>query len=124
MIKRVLILLGLLAAFPLAAQQATLTTPEALTATKALVRSVDFDRTTATITVELQTSGNEVKRTLAYATNSSVEYASFLTAIGTARASETGSVPRRMQFRVLGWMADNNHFTAPNGDTITVTVVP
>lgn len=120
--KRFILAVALLAA-PMFAQQATLTTPEAVTATKIVVASVSFDRQVATITIEYQASDATVKRTTAY-TAMNAEYISFLTALGTTRATETGTVPRRMQFRVIGWLSDNSKLADLAGTPVSVTVVP
>lgn len=120
------VLLGFLfaVALPLGAQQATLTTPETLTGTVAKLLTAGFDRQGGTLAVEIQANDGTVKRTLVYTTTSPAEFVSLLAAMGTSRATETGSAPRKMQFRVLGWMADNGKFTGPDGQPITVTVVP
>ncbi len=122
--KSIVLAILLFVAAPLVAQQATLTTPETLSATKIVVASLSLDQNTANITVNYQASDSTTKRSLSYATVSQAELVSFLTALGSARASETGAVLRRMNFRVIGWMADNSKLLDASGAPLSVTLVP
>lgn len=126
-LKLILLLLTLTIALPLAAQVATLTTPVTQpTGTKLIATEVHIDAVNgqARIGIELQSVTGVVVRHADYTTFTQAEYISFMTALGSARASETGTVPRRLQFRVLGWLADNSKFTDGAGNAVTVTVAP
>lgn len=114
-----------LAALPAFAQQATLNSQETYTisATNVKVQSVSISAAGASIAVEYQAADTSVKRVATYAA-SSAELTSFLTALTSVRASETGGIARKCNYRVLGWLADNSKFTDPSGAVITVTVVP
>lgn len=116
------LLLGLAA--PSYAQQATLTTPETVAATKLVVIEINVARDNAGATVQFQTSADAVKRTATFGTSSQAELVSFVTAMGTARSGETGGALRRMQFRVLGWLVDNGKLKDEAGQSIAVTLVP
>lgn len=114
-----------LVAAPTFAQQATLNSSETLTATKIVVSSIGIDAVgrVATLSFQLQAADGTVKRGYGFVAVGA-DYTSFCTALGSARTSETGTVDRRLQFRVIGWMSDNSKFTDPNGNVIAVTVVP
>ena len=122
--KRLIGILALLVALPLAAQTTTITTPEVgVTATRIVVSNFTVTRNGGTIGFEFQATDTTVKRTWSYGIDSS-EIVSFLTALGTARASETGTVARRTNFRIVGWMADGNRFRGMDNLPLAVTVAP
>lgn len=107
------------------AQSATLTTPETVTATKLVVSEVDTTRTSASVTVEFQTAGGVVKRTATFGTSSLAELSNFLTVTSfTTRSGEVGTDVRKYNFRVLGWLFDNNKFKDEAGNPPAVSLVP
>jgi hypothetical protein len=108
--------------FSAAAQQANLATPETISATNVQVKSFNVSRecVCATITVQYLAADSSVKREASWVVSNdgaSTDLNTFLTAIGTARANETGTVPRRMNFRVLGYLVDSGRLSG-------VTLVP
>lgn len=106
------------------AQQANLTVPETISATNIQVSQLFLTRTYANITVEFQAADTTVKRVKEYSTASNAELASLATAIENVRATETGSVARKLNFRILGWLFDNGKIKDEAGATIAVTLVP
>lgn len=132
--KYVLAVLFLLAAPSAFAQQATLTTPQSVTrnvptstnGTKLIVERVTLDRhcpastgTTpcATVIVELQDASSNTLSETAYQVPANLdapgtEFLDLLTAMETVRATETGNAGRKMNFRVLGYLADAGRLPA------------
>ena len=114
----ILAALVLVLALPLAAQEATLTTPESgITATK--VKVIAFSVlgapcNCATVTISYQASDDTEKRTATYA---NLPAGPFITALTTVRATETGTLARKINFRILGFLVDQNELTG-------VTLVP
>jgi hypothetical protein len=123
MLKRV-VLLVLLAA-PLFAQQATLNTP--------VVRNPEHNLRAETLYItrdlggrwEVQVSvrdsaGEEIRRVVYSGPDAAHPGATALaiaTAYTTARAGETGTLPRRLDFRLLGFLSDQGYIA-------NVTLVP
>lgn len=119
-------LLAALLSLPLAAQEATLQTPETVSGTKVKLAYYNAERSTMSITVgvTIETADGTVVRTIVY-TATNAEALSLVTAADTVRAGgETGNAFRKFQYRVLGWMADNSKITNASGTPITVTVAP
>jgi hypothetical protein len=106
------------------AQEATLTTPETVAATKVVVREFKVSRQSVEVSVEFRTASDAVKRFLTYSSSETADIVSFLGALRSARAGETGTDVRRVNFRILGWLRDNNRLTDEAGQVITVTLVP
>lgn len=105
------------------AQEATLQTPETVSATKIVTQSMQLQRNEAYVTVEFQTAASGVKRTLTVRITQA-ELTSFVTALDTVRSGETGGALRRMNFRILGWLADNSKLKNEADQTIVVTLNP
>lgn len=118
--KRILfgLVLGL-AAVAAAAQEATLTVPVTRTSeAKIIVDRLTLDRAGPTVLVEtlLRDSADGDIRRVNYVVPDSAHagatVAGFVTAMFTVRAGEAGSNPRKLNFRVLGYLADNGYFPA------------
>lgn len=109
---------------PADAQQFNLTTPETVSATNAQVQQLVLTRTVALVTVEFQAADTTVKRTKEYSTSNAAELASFVTAIETVRATETGGVGRKLNFRILGWLFDNGKIKDEAGSIISGNLAP
>lgn len=120
--RKILILSVLLSFAGLAsAQEVTLNTPVARPAeSKLTVKRLDL---TATQAVIMQDSGSNEIRYFNVAVpdpspaTSTATITGLVTAIDTARATETGSVLRRLNFRILGYLFDNGYLPG-------VTLVP
>lgn len=114
--------LALLPSF-VSAQSATINTP--ISEAKLIVEQVDLVRSQGGfVRVSVQTSTAQTKRFLQFDI-ATAEMLSFITATAfTVRPSETGSNARKYNFRVLGWLSDNNKIVDSNGDAIAVTLVP
>lgn len=115
--KRIIISLLLLSFAGLAsAQEATLNAPVARPAeAKLTVKRLDLTATQAVISISVQDSSNSEIRYFnvvvpdpapATATSS---VAGLVTAIDTVRATETGGVLRRLNFRILGYLFDTGY---------------
>lgn len=107
----VLALVSLAGTFALA-QEATLGTPVARAAeAKSTVRDFSASATSVTIEVSIQDASNNEIRVQSFsipdAAHPSATVVGFLTAIGTIRATETGGVMRKANFRILGFLFDN-----------------
>jgi len=99
---------------------ATLTTPQARPSINRIrLNNVTIDRPTTTVRVALAhldtDDGEQGIENIVI--SEAAEVVAFVAAIGTARANETGSVPRRFNFRVLGHLVDTGKLTG-------VTVAP
>lgn len=106
---------------------ATLTTPETQpSGAKIIAHTVHIAalEPSVTLTFLLQDAGQTSTIRTATYTYFAADYTSFCTALGSARSGESGSVANRLQFRVIGWMADNSKFLSPTGTPIAVTVAP
>lgn len=112
------------------AQEATLTTPEVLPSPEAVTRLVVSEfmvsRTGGYVTVEFR-GASAARRTRTYPIAAG-ELASFATALDTAvgapKPAETGGILRRMSYRVICWLLDNNKILDDLGVVIPVTPVP
>lgn len=122
--KRAILILALLAALPLTAQEATLDVPQVVTASKLVVAGFCDDGDTIRVRVELRTAAGVVTKSAELITVRQAERTSLWTAVGTTRAGETGTVERRKNFRILGWCKDNAKFRAEDNTIINVTLVP
>jgi hypothetical protein len=104
------------------AQEATLNTPAARASeAKYKVKTLQLSETTAEFVISVQDASNNEIRTIGIvipnAAQPAASVSGVFTAIDTARASETGSVLRRANFRLLGYLADQSLLTG-------VTLVP
>jgi len=112
-------------ALPIMAQQATINAPAARSAeTKILVTEMRFSRdcVCAAVIVEYQDATSAATRQQRFdipadPANPSTELQTFLAAIETTRATETGIASRKMNFRVLGYLFDSGRLSG-------VTLVP
>ena len=112
----------LLAPQTLLAQSATINSP--ISEAKLVVEQIDITRGDGgQIQVSVQTSTDQIKRFLHFDVAAS-ELSSLVTAMMTTRSGETGGNARKFNFRVLGWLSDNNKFIDSNGQAISVTLVP
>lgn len=122
--KRLLLSLLLLTAVSASAQEATLNSPVARTSeSKLTVKRLDLTASQAVISLSVQDSGsneiryyNVVVPDPAPAT-ASASIVGLVTAIDTVRATETGGVLRRLNFRILGYLLDQGYLPG-------VTLVP
>ena len=101
------------------AQQATITTTVAPPAeTKAVVFGLEMRRTppTAILQVAFQSAAGgdlrvETYRIPADQGNPGTELATFAAALITPRSGETGSAPRKLNFRALGYLVDSGRLS-------------
>ena len=101
-------------ALPLAAQQANITAPVARTAeTRIMVVDISMRRdcACANVIIEYQDAGAVPTRQVRYdipadPANPGTEILTFLNALMTVRATETGGAGRRFNFRALGYLFD------------------
>jgi hypothetical protein len=98
--------------------EATFNTPVARTAkAKATVESFGVNRSPAWATTVVSirdASDNEIERltfNVPDAAFPSATVVGFLTAIGTVRNGESGSVANKSNFRILGFFIDHNYIT-------------
>lgn len=110
------LLVALAGGFALA-QDATLTAPVVRNSeAKYVLVSFACSQLAAEINVNVQDAGSVTVRTQSFAVpdaaRPSATVVGFLTAIGTARSGETGTVLRRANFRVLGFLSDNGYLAA------------
>lgn len=121
--KRTLIALFLFIAISAHAQQATINSPVARSSeTRILI--VDFqvkrDCACANIVVEFQDASSVAIRQVRYDVPDpaipAATLVGLITAMETVRSTETGTVIRKMNFRVLGWLSDNTYL--PAGTTL------
>lgn len=128
MLKKLAILIAVLfIATSLSAQEATLNTPVTFTArtpkAKIVVDSLTITATTARIDVIVKDSANADIERIQYnipdVAFPSATVPGVFTALDTIRAGETGTVLRRANFRLLGFLQDNGFFA-----TTPVTLVP
>jgi len=119
------VFVGLLGATVCLAQQATFSAPVARAAEDNLRAETLFVTRDSGSRWEVSVSvrdsvGNEIRR-VSYsgpdATHPGATALAFVTAYTTARSGETGTLPRRLDFRVLGFLADQSYISA-------VTLVP
>ena len=127
--RRLLPLALVLLASPALAQQATLQAPIARASEDNLRAETLFVTRDAGARWEVSVSvrdnsGNEIRR-VQYsgpdAAHPTATALALVTAYTTARSGETGSVPRRLDFRLLGFLSDQGYLTPQFG---TVTLVP
>lgn len=110
--KKLALILFLILALPLAAQEATLTAPEAgVTATK--VKVIAFSVlgapcNCATVTISYQANDGTEKRTATYA---NLNAGTFIVALTTVKAGETGTLARKINFRILSYLVEQNELT-------------
>lgn len=123
--KRLILALALLlVTLPIAAQTANIDTPVVATETNIRVNRIVITADLCTLYFDFRAADGTVKRTGVYH-YTDADLISFLTALGSARATETGTVLRRLNFRVVGWMKDGARFRAPDDVTpLSVTVAP
>ena len=119
--KRFLILILLALASPALAQEATLTAPIAKPSeTRKVIGRVDLSRNPvyALIQVNVLDANGDVSRYYNVsvpqtagddAAHPSASVVSFVNAVMSSRAGETGGVARRFDYRVLGWLKDNGY---------------
>lgn len=93
------------------AQEATLSAPVAQPAeTKLVIQRIDITAAQIVVSIDVKGPGNEQIRyfnvAVPDAAHPSASVTGLVTAIDTARPSETGGVLRRLNFRVLGYLAD------------------
>lgn len=106
-----LVLLGSVAL----AQQAALQTPVPRTSeAKYVVQEFSVSQTQAMVTIQVRDAAEATIRTFDVI---DTDATAFLTAMDTVRATETGGVLRRMNFRILGRLADAGRISG-------VTLVP
>ena len=110
--KKLALILLCLAVLPLAAQQATLSVAEpGVTATRVKVVAssvVGAPCNCATVTISYQASDGTEKRTATYA---NLNAGTFIVALTTVRATETGPLAQKINFRILGFLVDQNELT-------------
>lgn len=107
------VLLGLVAPI-VAAQEATLNTPVARTAeAKYIMKRLDISADQAIFEVWVRDSNNENIRQVNFVvpdvSHPGADIPGVFTAIATPRATETGGVLRRANFRLLGFLFDNGY---------------
>jgi hypothetical protein len=119
--KRVLVsVVVMLAAQLSSAQSASLTAPVARTSEASfVVDKLALQRTPAQAVIEImvQDSGGveDIKRVnyvVPDAAHPGATVVGLVTAMMTVRATETGTNPRKLNFRVLGYLADQGYFPA------------
>lgn len=93
------------------AQEATLSAPVAQPSeTKLVIQRIDITAAQIVVSIDVKGPGNEQIRYFNVAVpdqaHPSASVTGLVTAIDTARPSETGGVLRRLNFRVLGYLAD------------------
>lgn len=121
--KHVLLTLALsLAVVSSFAQEASFNTPVARASeAKLVVSELTITQTQATIVVQVKDASNVDIRSQIYnvpdQARPSATVVGLFTAIDTVRASETGGVLRRANFRILGFLSDNGYLAG-------VTLVP
>lgn len=104
------------------AQSATINSP--VSEAKLVVEQINITRGAGgQIQVSVQTSTDQTKRLLHFDVAAS-ELTSLVAAMMTVRSGETGGNARKLNFRVLGWLADNNKIVDSDGAPIAVTLVP
>lgn len=112
--KKLILILSLFAASA-SAQKATLQTPVARPSeVKYRVREFSVNASQAVVEIEVRNSSEGIIRTFTVIDS---DAAAFVTALDTVRATETGSALRRVNFRILGRLADAALITG-------VTLVP
>lgn len=122
LIPLALILITALIAYvvPLSAQQATLTAPVTPpTENNLRTESVFITRDSGgqwRVEVSVRDSGGIELRRQSYsgpdAAHPTATALAFATAYDAARGGETGSIPRRLDFRTLGFLSDNGYIPA------------
>lgn len=105
------------------AQEATLSAPVPQPAeTKFQIQRIDITAAQIVVSIDVKGPGGEQIRyfnvAVPDAAHPSATVPGLVTAIDTARPTETGGVLRRLQFRVLGYLADQGLLPA------AVTLVP
>lgn len=111
-----LLIAALLLSAPAFAQDASLNTPVTRPSeTKLVIKEIGITATQVVVALNVQTAAREDVRyynvvvpNSAPATQSAT-VVGFITALGTARAGETGGALRRFQFRCLGYLFDNGY---------------
>lgn len=112
--KRLILLLVILITLPLAAQEATLASPDTQPATKLVILEIREQRPCQCIdvTVQAQDTDGTVRRLRTYrispedTPSDPGTPAGYFTALRTVRATESTNEFRRHQFRVLGYLLD------------------
>lgn len=102
--------------------EATLTSPVAhASEAKYVVRSLNITQAVSNVEVSVQDSSNNEIRVQSFtcpdSTHAAATVSALFTALDTVRATETGSVLARANFRILGFLSDQGYFPA-------VTLVP
>lgn len=120
--KALLSLAVLMLAGSALAQEATLNTPvPRASEAKLVVREMNITQTMVTIVADVRDASNNDIRTQAFTVPDSrfpsATVAGVFTALDTVRASKTGGVLRRANFRILGFLFDNGYLSG-------VTLVP
>ena len=121
--RKILSILILLCAGLASAQEATLSAPVAQPAeTKLVIQRIDITQAQIIVSIDVKGGGNEQIRyfnvAVPDASHPTATVAGLVTAIDTVRATETGGVLRKLNFRVLGYLADQGLLPA------AVTLVP
>lgn len=120
--RKIAYLIAFLVTLPLFAQQATVTSPVARSAeTKHIFVDFAFKRdcVCTTIVTEYQDAGGNATRQVRYDVPDpnfpSATLQGLAGAMISVRATETGTNLRKLQFRVLGYLADNGYLA---GETL------
>lgn len=97
--------------------EATLNSPVSRASeAKYVVRTLGISQTQASIEVSVQDSSNNEIRVQAFtcpdAAHPSATVAALFTALDTVRATESGGILARANFRILGFLFDNGYFPA------------
>lgn len=122
--KKLILSLLVLFAVSASAQEATYNTPVTRPSeTKLTVKRLDLTASQAIISISVQTAAAEEVRYYnlvvpdSSPATSTATISGLVTAIDTVRATETGGVLRRLNFRILGYLLDTGYL--PN-----VTLAP
>lgn len=114
--KRLFISILLMTAVSASAQEATLNSPVARPSeAKLTVKRLDLTATQAIISISVQTAASEEVRYYNLVvpdpapSTQSATVVGLVTAIDTVRATETGGVLRRLNFRILGYLLDQGY---------------